>query len=280
MIRVIDTDNHQYYLIDDYIYSFMNDNKYGKPRSFSAVVTSGGLAKFTSTAHGLLTGQKIAVSGTTNYDGEYLVTVVDADTIILQDSTYVADESTGSIYPVMDGTYYLAYLQGVEDVFDRVKLFTANRGKNMPPEQVKVIFDLIVMDEDNRDLFIFLLKDACDKVHLPFQAYGKNIQNAYQFNQQVDFDADGAISEDTNYYNLFIMSLDADNQDNNMISQIDTKIQECLTDYVLKEWYMTGPLLQESPVHESRFNSSMRELRDLLMKLEGHKRVVFNEGMI
>lgn len=59
--------------------------------------TVAGTTSVTSTAHGLLSGDMVEISGTTNYDGEYDVTYIDANTFYIT-KDYIADDATGTAY--------------------------------------------------------------------------------------------------------------------------------------------------------------------------------------
>jgi len=50
----------------------------------------------TSTGHGLLTGDLVDITGTTNYDGQYSITKVSADTFSFT-KDFVADDATGTV---------------------------------------------------------------------------------------------------------------------------------------------------------------------------------------
>jgi hypothetical protein len=86
--------------------------------NYTATVT--GTVKITDVGHGLSTGATITISGTTNYNGNYSVTVIDDDSFYIT-ATYVATETgTWIIYT----TAYLEYfthirrLEGDNDVPD------------------------------------------------------------------------------------------------------------------------------------------------------------------
>src|SRR3990167_8338606 len=59
--------------------------------------TVAGTVKATDVAHGLATGEVVTISGTTNYNGVFVVTVIDADNFYFTD-TWVADDATGNWY--------------------------------------------------------------------------------------------------------------------------------------------------------------------------------------
>ena len=58
--------------------------------------TVAGTVLVTSASHGLLSGDLVVITGTTNYDGEYSVTKVSDSTFYIT-ATYVADDATGTV---------------------------------------------------------------------------------------------------------------------------------------------------------------------------------------
>ncbi len=75
-------------------------------RTITAFVDAGGgSTTVTSAGHGFVNGDVVTISGTTNYNGNFAVTVVDEDTFTIVDA-FVANDAPGSIvYP--DTTYTL-----------------------------------------------------------------------------------------------------------------------------------------------------------------------------
>ena len=61
---------------------------------YSATVA--GTIKITLAGHELATGDTIAITGTTNYNGSYSITKIDADNFYVT-ATYVADETSGTV---------------------------------------------------------------------------------------------------------------------------------------------------------------------------------------
>lgn len=57
--------------------------------------TVAGTVLVTSTAHGLTTGHDVVISGTTNYNGTFTITTVDANSYYITD-TWVSDDATGT----------------------------------------------------------------------------------------------------------------------------------------------------------------------------------------
>lgn len=58
--------------------------------------TATGTVSCTSSGHGLSSGEQATIDGTTSYDGDYEVTVIDSDTFYFTD-TWVADDATGTV---------------------------------------------------------------------------------------------------------------------------------------------------------------------------------------
>ncbi len=57
--------------------------------------TVAGTVKHTDVAHGLVTGESVIITGTTNYNGTFSITRIDADNFYVTD-TYVSNEATGT----------------------------------------------------------------------------------------------------------------------------------------------------------------------------------------
>ncbi|MCA9339376.1 MAG: hypothetical protein KDA17_00520 [Candidatus Saccharibacteria bacterium] len=77
----------------------------GPATAITATADSGGLIKITSTAHGKVTGDKVGISGvggTTEANGSWTITKVDADNFTLDGSTYAnAWTAGGDVYPYL-----------------------------------------------------------------------------------------------------------------------------------------------------------------------------------
>lgn len=57
----------------------------------------GGTVTLTATAHGMAVGDLISIEGTTNYNGDYIITAKTADTITFA-ATWVSDDGTGTVW--------------------------------------------------------------------------------------------------------------------------------------------------------------------------------------
>ena len=270
MIRAYDISNQKYLNIRDYIASLANDDSYGLQGLVTVIATHVDGIVMTCADHGLVEGQPIVVSDTANYDGSYYIeTIVDKDKFTL-DATFVSNE-TASFYPILDSDYYIAFLHGVEELFTIVKKLTALKGKMIKTEQGNMIEEY-ALTEDRRDIFMMLLNQAADKASSPFIAYAKSILNWYKFNSLVNLDGtdSAGIGEDL-YYIQYTINEDRDYQVHDQLFPLDTKIQETLVSYVMKEWWRICGLMNDYALEEQRFNTLGQELRSALMKVEGTK---------
>jgi hypothetical protein len=79
--------------------AFLEINNRNGDNLFTASITAfadagGGSVTVTSAAHGLASGDKVTISGTTNYDGTYTLTAAATNTFTIT-ATWVADDATG-----------------------------------------------------------------------------------------------------------------------------------------------------------------------------------------
>jgi hypothetical protein len=228
-----------------------------------------------SADHELLNGQTVVITGTDNYDDQYDIEVIDQDVISIE-AEYLSDE-TGECYPLLDSTYYITFLFGIEELFDEVKLRTAWKAKSLKGAKDGGIIDEIPLTEDRRDLFLHFLKSGAEKVFQKLQAYSKGIVNAYKFNEQIDLDGDGEYNGTTKYIH-YTINEDKTYQDENMYEVMDNKIKDALVAYVLKEWYQITTLVQDWQINEQVFNTLLMDIQRASMQAEGHKPIIFNEG--
>jgi hypothetical protein len=238
-------------------------------------------AKFTSPSHGYINGQFVYIEGTINYDGRYEVDVLDEDTFECLDCPYVSNETGGETYPDMDYTFYIAFLFGIEEIFNEIKLKTAIQAKTLRDGNGKLMIEEIAMTEDRRDIFMYFLKEGAGRVFKKIHAYSRGIINSYKFNEQIDLDNSGVIDDsELLYYIHFAIREDLDYQDENMYPMLEAAMKDAIVAYVLKEWYLTTPFAANAQVYETRFNTLMAEITSVVMKAEGLKRVVFTQAPI
>jgi hypothetical protein len=254
MIKVFDIDKLQYYPFEDYSQSITIDSLLGRLRTVNAIAEhTDGNAKFTAASHGFLTDQTVSIAETTNYDDQYVVTVLNTNTFVCEDCPYVADETSGEAYPLMDGTYYFAFLWTIETIFDRVKHISAIRAKAIKDNQGKSMLEEFAFSEDRRDTFLLFCKEASDKVFAKLSGYASIIQNAYIFNDQIDMDGDGVIgSLETDYMVHMAINLDTTYMDVNKLAMIEQKIIDGIVYDILAQWFRN----QGSPEDYTMYNRS------------------------
>lgn len=82
----------------------------GNSKSISALSSVGTIATATCAGHGYKTGQQVVIAGsaTAGYNGEYLITVVDANTFTFNLAAVAASPATGTITTTLDDGRYAA----------------------------------------------------------------------------------------------------------------------------------------------------------------------------
>jgi hypothetical protein len=117
---------------------------------YSGTVT--GTVSVTSTSHGIETGDYVTIAGTTNYNGTYAATKIDANTYYIT-ATWVADDGTGT----STETAYNQFLvfTNYEDTLEVYDTF-----RELPN---KFAQDEIEYNEDvEHALLLFAFKKACE----------------------------------------------------------------------------------------------------------------------
>jgi hypothetical protein len=279
-MKVFDTVTSLYLSFEDYTQSLTNTGLLGVVRTVTAIAThTDSNAKFTSASHGLLTGQTVTIDDTTNYNGSYIVTVLDANTFVCEDCPYVADEVTGSAYPLMDSTYYQVFLHDIEDVFTKVKTISAVRGSAIRNKENNTLVGEFAMTEDRRDVFLLFAREVADKVFGKCSAYAKLIQNGYLFNSQVDFDADGSYAltgEESKYYIHMAISVAPTTVNINSYMQVNQTILDAIVYGVLAEWFRTKGSQEDYALYETRFTEALGRLSLQLGHAEGKRSIPMN----
>lgn len=86
--------------------------------------TVSGTTSVTSASHGLVTGDMVTIDGTTNYDDDYDIVVIDDDTFYIEED-FVADDATGTAYWTSDEYSYRYAIPSSPTV---LRIVTANVG--------------------------------------------------------------------------------------------------------------------------------------------------------
>ncbi len=310
MVKVFNTLKEQYYPFEDYSEAMTSIGLLGRKRTITSITqtipvvatttvaptttsgtttvsptttiapttTAAPTATFHSVAHGFVTGQSVVIGETIDYDGTYLVTVLDVDNFICDDSVYVADETSGEAYPLMDSTYYMIFLNDIETIFNSVKLFSAVRAKAIKDKNGNSMIDEFTLSEDRRDIFLVLAKQFCDKVFAKISAYAKGIQNAYIFNDHIDYDGDGTISTlEDDYMVHMAINIETTLQDLNIFNLIDQKIFDAIVYGILSDWFRTQGSPEDYMLYKGLFQDSLSEIGLKTGQAEGKRSIPFGE---
>lgn len=272
MIRAYNRTTEQYLQFIDYVAKFGNDDDYGQLRTATSLANNGGKVQITfSEAHNLYADQVIHITGTTNYDGEHTIESIDSTTIVTLDTTYTAEETSGSIYPDMGDTYFLAFLYKVDTIFTNVKKKTAYRGKYTKNERGETQIKDIAITEDEEALFLEFLEDAFYEIVKILKSRSRIILNPFKFNDTLDLDNDGTDESDS--YLHFMIQVDEDDQIIDAYERLDRQIELAIENYIMKEWFNYIRLFDDSGYFHERFNSALSEVKSSLIQSRGHKRV-------
>ena len=105
-----------------------------------------GTTLVTSNTHGLVTGMYVIISGTTNYNGEYYVTRVDANTFYIT-KTFVANDATGTgkkMYQSLFYPYVYANAEaGVEKMYANLSQMVKGIARTAYQEDAKTVSGLL-----------------------------------------------------------------------------------------------------------------------------------------
>ena len=96
-----------------------------------------GTVKVTSSTHLLTTGMKTLIAGTTNYNGTFDVTKIDADTFYIT-ATFVSDDATGTSTPLYSNTFTsFVYTNALNGVTRMYQVFSAMEESNEADDYLK-----------------------------------------------------------------------------------------------------------------------------------------------
>jgi hypothetical protein len=96
-----------------------------------------GTVKVTSATHLLETGMKVLIAGTTNYNGLYDVTKIDADTFYIT-SVFVGNDATGTSTPVYSNIFSkFAYANAYNAITRMYQTFSAMQESNEADDYLK-----------------------------------------------------------------------------------------------------------------------------------------------
>jgi hypothetical protein len=300
MIKAYDTTTLQYYTFRDYTKSLTDaTNHYGVKRTITAITeytasatttaaptttlsstttVAGNNIQVTSANHGFLSGQSVALAETTNYDGTYEVLVIDANTFVCLLCEYVADETSGEAYPVMGSDYYFVFMQKIEDIFDKVKHISALRGKAIRDKEGRSLIDDFALSEDRRDTFLMLAREACRKAWAKLSGYGKDIENAFIFNEQIDLDADDSISSDEDDYMVHMaVEIEEDNINVNVFDLVDQNILDSIVYRILADWFRMNGSGDDYMLYNKNAEDALINIGFYIGKCEDHRGVTFKE---
>lgn len=197
----------------------------------------------------------------------------------------------------------LIFSNNLDTLFEKVKKRTAYRARTMFDDKGNSLFDAYALTDDERDYFDEAIKPGSDWIFNELTKRTKNVVNAYLFDamEKVDeydaaktylqgdtvyyqdklykckYDNTTQVPTDTYYWEEQPLYMDAhnkilywmdpgENYNVNTFPVIDGAITESLVLYVLKEWYKTVGLYNDSKLTEDEYFAQIGKIKTNLWK--------------
>jgi len=109
-------------------------------KDISAFADATSAVQVTSAAHGLLSGETVAITGTDNYDGTYHVSVINTNDFEISPATWVSDDAKGTWTKDGSSQIFVMYWDAANSKWNEIASFTAEHGG--------------AFDTDNNDYYV------------------------------------------------------------------------------------------------------------------------------
>jgi len=159
-------------------------------------------------------------------------------------------------YTKNDAEKTINFTYQTDNIFDSVSMRTLYRAKNIKTEQGIDLTDEYAITEDERNLVTSYLKTASFEV---LQEVLKITQRASDAIDLTAIGEGGSIS---------ITIKDKESYNENLLDLIDTRIEECLTLFCIKDWYRHCGLGEEYKLSVSEYDEEKIKLNNNLFQLK------------
>jgi hypothetical protein len=157
-----------------------------------------------------------------------------------------------------------------------VKHISALRAKAIKDKSGNPMIDEFTLSEDRRDTFLIFAREAADKVFAKLSAYAKGIQNAYIFNEQIDYDKDNVVSDFENAYQVHMaINPDYELMDINIFSLVDQRVLDGIVYYILSQWFRTQGVPDDYMLYEKYAVDACKEISLKIGQAEGKRGITF-----
>lgn len=144
----------------------------------------------------------------------------------------------------------------VGDIFDKASRKSAFNAKNVRDKEGNALVEHFAISEDDRDIFLQGVQSILPDINALMLKITSGMKDAFSF------DENGAISisiQDNNAYN------------ENLLSLVDTSIEECIIEGSLMEWYKSCTNADLLNLYSKSFGMSLEKLYDRLFQLRKKK---------
>lgn len=163
----------------------------------------------------------------------------------------------------------IRFYHKTEDLFNEASEITAFKASSVRTQDGQPDFNRLHISQDERvHLKKYIGKGVLEIYSIMFKMLGEGLVDTHSsifLNETItigldEFEASGGfIVDNENRYREINLSL------------LDSKIFDCLVDYVLQRWYWLKNLPDDSAMHMQRFNKILVEINDLTLSLRTPK---------
>jgi len=135
----------------DGLHSLIYRLDWGDPEGILAFIdydaTVAGTTRVTTGTHAMVSGMYVIISGTLNYDGEYLVTVINTTSFYIT-KEFVADDATGYIQRMFISIFYPFVFcraeAGIDKMFANLSRMVKGNTRNEYQQQARTAYGLLI----------------------------------------------------------------------------------------------------------------------------------------
>lgn len=159
-----------------------------------------------------------------------------------------------------------------DDIFNEASEITAFKASSIRTPEGQPDFNRLHISTDEKiHLKKYIGKGVLEIYSIMFKMLGEGITETHAsifVNEDITVEAEGV--DPFNASGGFIIDNENRYREINL-SLLDSKIFDCLVDYVLQRWYWLKNMPDDSAMHMNRFNKTLIEINDLTLSLRTPK---------
>ncbi len=149
----------------------------------------------------------------------------------------------------------IVFYYPIEVIFDEAQFKTTSHVMHQKNEAGEYLIDDYAFSEDERELYLSMLKDAIFDVFTRMLPYTTGITDAVKHN--VDYTPSGGELAKTSYLKI----IDTDNYNENYVQAVDEDIFKALRFYVNREWFLMKGKKDEAMVYDRQYVRALQLLQ-------------------